>query len=351
MKHLLSVFALFLFLHSDAALWQVNNEPGAAADFSSLTDAISAASSGDTIYLYPGTNSYGNITLNKQLFILGTGHKVDYTTMTPLVGAITFTNGSTGTVIKGIRMWYITTPSGITSNDVLISGCEIAAQNPFSLTGDAIMNAWIIEGCVVWNQSNGMAFNGPNVQNWILRNNIINLTSGSGEFIKYATNMLVENNILIQTGSSAGNSIFGPQCTGVTFRDNIVYYTISIPLANTMGSCTSCILENNITYSPNTTLANLPGTNQNNTDPVFVNVPSSNPEFSYTKDFHLAAGSPAIGSGTAGDDIGVFGGIHAFRPEGWSNTMPRVGNLIPLNNSAPPGGQLLFNLKAGSAGN
>ncbi|MBL7941654.1 MAG: hypothetical protein JNM00_02755 [Flavobacteriales bacterium] len=339
-----------LAIRSSAVIISVNNEPGAAADFASLPDAITAAVAGDTIYVYPGTTSYGSVSINKQLVLLGPGHKVNYTTMIPQVGVITMSYGSGGSIIKGLAVTGIFGSDYVTANDVLVSGCRIDAQNPFSFSYLGTFNGWIVEGCVIFNQSNGMGFPGSAGQNWIFRNNIVVHWNASGQWIKYSTNMTVEHNVFIQMNSSNASAL-GNNNVNLVFNDNIVYYTASNPPATLDESCTNCTFENNITYSPYTSLPEFPGENFDNQNPQFVNVPLTNPSFTYTNDYHLIPGSIGEGAGTDGSDVGVFGGVHSFRPFGWSNTMPRIDFIEVLSGTSPPGGQVQVHLKAYSAGN
>jgi hypothetical protein len=92
----------------------VCNQAGVPAEFTTLTAANTAASAGDTIYIYGSSTSYGNLTIDKPLFIVGPGPSGVYKTT---LGAITLNTTATGTKITGLTI------DGIICNapDVVIS--------------------------------------------------------------------------------------------------------------------------------------------------------------------------------------------------------------------------------------
>ena len=67
---LLLVILLPTFLIAQNTI-RVSNDP-AIGDYDNLQTAINNASTGDVIYVYPG--SYGNIIVDKKLKIIGTGY-------------------------------------------------------------------------------------------------------------------------------------------------------------------------------------------------------------------------------------------------------------------------------------
>ena len=67
-----------------AKSWRVNNNPNTDADFMQLVDAHDAASDGDTIYVDGSGESYGSITIKKQLTIIGPGYFLDQNPNNPV---------------------------------------------------------------------------------------------------------------------------------------------------------------------------------------------------------------------------------------------------------------------------
>jgi len=108
------LFILVLILGTSslyAAIWRVNNMPGNNADFTTLTDAIEAASDNDIIYVEGTGSQYdeGSIELTKKLTIYGSGYFLienDNTNASKLPGEIYvnlyFFEGSEGSTCSGI---------------------------------------------------------------------------------------------------------------------------------------------------------------------------------------------------------------------------------------------------------
>ena len=68
------ILVAFLGVFTLNAQTYVDNNVGANANFSSLQDAIDAAADNDVIYIQPSLNSYGTVTINKRLTIVGSSH-------------------------------------------------------------------------------------------------------------------------------------------------------------------------------------------------------------------------------------------------------------------------------------
>lgn len=340
--------ALFLSILSNATIHYVNNTPGQDADFTSLPAAITAATAGDTIYVQPSLTSYGDITINKQLFIIGAGHKPEFSAYSSTVGGITFVSGSDGTFLKSLKSAGIFGAMWNTSNNVVVSGCLVIAQNPTSFN-QGTWNNWTFEGNIFSSQTNGINL-GSFGSNMIFRNNIFHTFAGSNIVGYCQPGYLFENNIFMCTDNSNFNAALS-NSNGVILRNNIFYTTTSTG-NNVANGCSSCTWENNVTYNPNLEFTDLPGTgNLDNTNPDFVSVPLLNIAFDYSKDYHLNPTSPLVNAATDGGDIGIYGGIYNFRKEGFDNTLPRIKSVTVLSATSPPGGVLQINLKAAAAGN
>ena len=107
-----TVFTVFAN-NANAKLFRVNNNAGIKTDalfvFNNVTDAITAASAGDTLYLEPSTISYGEIVLSKKITLLGPGYLLDKNTgreanqNSAIVDDIIVNSGD-GTVIQGLTI-------------------------------------------------------------------------------------------------------------------------------------------------------------------------------------------------------------------------------------------------------
>ena len=125
--------AFILALNTLAVVHTVNSDIGMAADFTNLQAAADAATDGDTLYVQPALNPYGNLSINKQLTVIGGGHNPEYSPYVSQIGSVTFTYNSSNSVLKGINMnQFFFTGSQLVSNNGIVSGCYLSAQNPFN---------------------------------------------------------------------------------------------------------------------------------------------------------------------------------------------------------------------------
>ncbi len=119
------------------------------------------------------------------------------------------------------------------------------------------------------------------------------------------------------------------------------------------GGCTDCTYNNNLTYLCNDNT--LPPTSGNSVgsgniegvDPQWLNYPAQGAvAWTQYHDYSSSAGSPVLGTGTNGTNIGLMGGnapvanvpVHPKNPE-------VIEVDIPVS-SVPAGGTLQINLKA-----
>lgn len=76
MKRFLFLFILTGIAYiTNAKVITLCNEEGISADYNNFEDAQTNANSGDTIYIYPSKNSYGNLTISKTISLLGPGNQ------------------------------------------------------------------------------------------------------------------------------------------------------------------------------------------------------------------------------------------------------------------------------------
>ena len=136
---------------------------------------------------------------------------------------------------------------------------------------------------------------------------------------------------------------------GMVVENNIFYGMNLIPENEYTDLDTlsySINLNNNITYlTPQDLTANswfAVGTNNVDSDPLFVDFPVDGAAFSIEHDYHLQAGSPGIGAGVNGENLGIYDGMYPFpdkldaKPKG-----PVMGRVEAIGSpSVPAGGTL-----------
>ncbi len=319
------LFAL-LATGMQATIYNVNNDTPSPGEYTNLQVAIDAASAGDTIYLAPTLINYGDITLGKQLVIMGPGFQVG----ADILGA--------HAVVEDIDI-----------ADVAASGSGLHSFRFHTLTSSiaasaAIISNFSVKRCLIINQINSAN--------------------------DYFTGYIFEGNKFVATTASLTASVAGAYNSG-TFSNNIingiVYYIVNSEVSHNcflgpsggasflLYSSTNNTLINNIsigrnvfaTGATNTYAGNISfdgsnntfpnGTNLENVDPLFTSAASG--YFAWTNDYTLAGGSPGIGTGAGGADIGLYGGDGVYRKDG-EPSIPIIrsanvpgGNTVPANST------------------
>ena len=343
-------FMLFATLTTKATIWTVNNNTAnnSAAHFTSLQTAIDSASIGDTLYVSGSPLSYGSVNVNKQLVFIGEGYhfigagryKTDVSVfhLTEKNNALDqLISSASGSVFTGIYC-QITTDMVVNMNNITITRCNTEIYTR-GFTDEPTSN-WIIINNIIRTISYSSWSNQVNNSNFHVLNNFI---LGS----TLLNNSNIKNNIYISDGHSSGNSN--------TLINNIYHGMSTLGLTNS-------ILKNNLSYASggnnatnfdyNTT--NYDTNNVVNQDPKFVSATvSTSPTFDYADDYHLQSSSPAIGAGTNGTDIGIYGGNYPF-PSGGDiplqtsalPAIPQITDLEITNMIIPIDSALHINLKA-----
>lgn len=348
MRVLIVVSLLCIAMTAKSSIYTVNNQSGFSSDFSSLQNAFNGVLEGDTIYVQPSSLGYGGANLSKRLVVIGGGHDPEYSLYSSYVNSINFMTGATGSIVKGLVLDYISSSNSSNVNDVIISGCHIGPGNPILMGSGSVLNNWIFEGNVITSSySSGVLLTSLGA-NLILRNNILANQVNSNGVTNTPAGTLFEHNLIVAPAGYSMNG-FVNSSSNIHLRDNIFYLTGTVG-TQISTNCFSCIWENNITYHSSVILANLPGTNYNNTDPEFEDVPSVPAYFSYSYDYHLASTSQGLNAATDGTDVGLYGGIFSFSQSGFDAGTPRVGDFTLQTSSAPQGGTITINLKAHGSG-
>ena len=153
------------------AVLTVDNNPTSNAQYSNIPAAIDAANDFDTLLVQPSALDYGNIDINKPLFVIGRGH-----------------NPTFGRVLAGELT--------ITLSNVIIEGFRGGVSNTLALTSN-------LSNIVVGNCRYDFLYILSNCDNILISGNVIN------QFlvpIDGSNNILVLNNILNGVGLFVGAS-------------------------------------------------------------------------------------------------------------------------------------------------
>jgi len=300
-KIVLMILCGLFFLTSQATQTTVSNHPDKPAQYSDLQTALDDAAEGDTLIVYASPVTYGAIIVKKKVFIIGEGHFKCGTSDATFITTITLQDG--------------TFPTTEPDSSVFISLKISNISNSNSSKGIRIERCWFVS-----------VISGTVMEGWILINNIFNwsFTLGNGPSNTFANNLfsnqgssvshlissddntnLFVNNLFLGFINASDNNVSFQTFTNGTFSNNIFY-------GLTLESCSNCVFNNNLTF--NTLNGNIPAaTNLLDTDPGFVNVLGTNGASALVcSDFNLDVGSAAIGAGTNGEDLGIFGGTNAL---------------------------------------
>ncbi|MDO5979244.1 hypothetical protein [Flavivirga spongiicola] len=328
---LLSVGILFSFLCHAQTTITVDNSVGSNAQYSDLQSAISAASNGDIIYVHASEINYGNITIDKEIKLIGFGHSnVNKQTM---VTDLILNANSSNTVISGFHVTDdIYTNSNSLISNLTIENNIIDSALLFDSSGGA--DNVIIRGNIIYQIGFGSnSSSRDNYTNTIISNNIITYYIG----LKNHQSITIKNNIFLSPNNSYPVYNAGNATGSITVQNNIFYYNSSSILN---PDADGVIFENCLTYNIGSgSLIALNGSNNlNNQNPNFVSADDT--DFNVTDDYHLQGGSPAIDAGVGGIDIGIYdGGAFTFNNLGLTNGIPTV-KITNITDRIAPGANL-----------
>lgn len=277
------ILLLFTATPGFARIWRVDNNSGNPADFRTLQAAHDGAASGDTLYFTGSPNGYGSLNCSKKLYMFGPGYflgenpNTQASTLTATLSTTNFYSGSAGSVISGFRF---------VNAVITVSDSNITIKRNISA---------LMEICIH-----------PNMSRVVIKQNYY--TDQRISVQGNCANILIANNYLqkseIVVASDIGSSIIlshnvirggGLEINNATCNHNIL-------IAGTLSGSGNYGSYN---IGSSTQFQSFNGTgNQANVDSssVFVLTGSTDGRW------QLKSGSPAIGAGDGGEDIGMFGG-------------------------------------------
>jgi hypothetical protein len=322
-------------IHNGTSTFYTGNSP--------VNDAVSAAQSGDTIYIPGGGFTINTLNIDKPLTIFGVGYDGDSTLATgntQLTGTIVLKQGADNTFLQGFYLSsYII--FGTNTTDEVVNNVTISRINMSSLYLSSSGN-------------NASTSNNITItENWIRGEVAAGYVTGlvvSKNFIsqgfRYASNCLFTNNIF-----------FGGYCGGgpLSGVDNCLFQNNYFYVGHGPCCCQYFVSGNSNQFINNAMNLNWSFPDGSNTgssnwynvapSSFFVNCPSAGLDMSY--DYHLQ--TPASYIGTDGFQIGVYGTSEGFK-DGAVSKNPH----IILKNIAPqttPTGDLNINITVGAQQN
>ena len=308
---------------TSATVWRVNATPNSSAHYASLQAAHDNALTltDDTLYLEGSTFSAGGLTITKKLTIIGNGYFLDQNPDTQhnispsKISSYVYCHaGSEGSKFSGCTFY---SPVYIYTNNIILE------RNHFT-----------------YGQNNQIYAQANCSDILIIDNYFYCHTSWNSIYFGYThSNILVANNYF--TGKVNVSSNFG----GI-FSNNIFHNATTIHNSTVVNnislstvSLTNCIVTYNIGTS--TQFGDQDGNQQNVLQAdIFVGSTGNSTDGQW----QLKTGSPAIGAGEEGTDIGLYGGEFPYKLSG----LPPIPAIYSLDAQSFPSNTLDVNLKAKS---
>ncbi len=330
MKLHLCLFALLApFVSLRAATWTVDNNTSHPADFRTIQDAVEAAAVGDTILVSGSNIDYPQFVMNKRLYIRGQAASTTNVGVT-ILGAVKLRDfGYTsdpdyrhagGSVLEGLTFNTVTVShmcAGVkmdrclVKDSVSLDGC----------TGSLILNCRV-ESEIALTQAHAEV--GSLIPGIYATDNTVVGTWAVGVLQSGSINTMIENCVLGYYFGS-GSQTQGPvrissNSPPFVFRNTILIGKQSVFYYSSGNS--AAVFDHCLSISDSA----LPDENGNLSLAYsgFADVFQDATAYAIAAEtFLLKAGSPAIGAGTGGVDMGMYGGIAPFVP-GQIPALPRI---------------------------
>ncbi|MGJ8745045.1 hypothetical protein [Polaribacter sp.] len=353
-KSIKNALILCCILTSSSLLAQttitIDNNPGSTTTYKTIQDAHDNATAGDIIYVQPSGTSYGALTIDQSLTIVGRSHSE--TGKVSELGSVKIR--SSAVTLKGLKIsnlnpqssGALTPPpfvglnifecevnslqlgagnsaSNIITEDVTIRGCYLTSSNYiYEDTKDVLYsnNIFTTSSISIYNTTSAIIAN--NIFKFTSALNIYNYNS-TGTAILY-NNMFISN----YSGAAVVNLNYGP----FNLSNNLTYnydtsFSASIAFAEVSGG----------TLTEGNTLAE--------TDPLFTNVDSSvsssfagtssfKPETRLEDDLTLQATSPALTGGGGGTEMGIYNNGFLYNMLGNPRGIPTL-DVVTYDGAVP----------------
>jgi hypothetical protein len=342
-----------------ATIHTVSNASTSIAQYTNIATAITASAPGDTIYVMATGISYGAVSVNKSVVLIGSGAWPEAGGGMPTrTSHLIFSNAAaSGAVIKGFDL-------GVTAGASVVFNANVSnviiemnrLQGPIQLTGagnNIVVRNNLFSVLMFISSTVGIFQNG-----WIISNNVIHGSLGSFGVSSSVQNIFL-NNVIYRSGTS-NNPLSG-------LNNTLIANNIIVGGGDTgVGDVIACQINNNCFFG-NYTEAGILGTGSamsNNlvgptSDPMFVSATNFNATlFSYAPvapfvDLHLQPGSPCIGSGQLGADMGIYDGGFPWMDNTVDNGKrtyypgPRIPEMLEIYSTgfAQPNNTLDVNIK------
>ncbi len=313
---------IFAYINVSATVWRVNATPNSDPDFTTLQTAHDDASvvNGDTLYLEGSTFGAGGLSISKQLTIIGNGY---------FLGENPETQQN---ISPSIISTYVYCYAG--SEGSKFTGCTFNASVYLYTNNITLERNYFAYG-------QNQIYTQSNCSDILILGNYFHShpTWNSLSFNNTHTNILVANNLFV--GRIVVNGNFGGIFANNIFTNPVTIHnsTLVNNIAHSTVNMTNCLYEYNIGTS--TQFGNQNGNQENVlTTDLYVGATGNSTDGQY----QLKVGSPAIGAGEDGADIGIYGGESPYVLSG----LPAIPAIYDLDAQSLPTNSLDVTVKAKS---
>lgn len=338
MKKIYYLFVLAVTAFTaNATIRTVNNGSVGAGQYTSVQTAVDASAVGDTIYIHGSQISYGDVTLNKRLVLIGAGHHVKGTqfNFSTLLGNIFLSQGNsttlpTGSTIKGINFSYLAGSGGsLAVNNITLE------RNFISSSVSILGTGWICRNNFV------NYFTVNYFKNTIISNNVI---AGGGIYYSDKPSVIITNNVFL-----TGNFLYTVKYATVT-NNIMIEPSSNYDIYNSQNTWNKNILlyADPASYKTFPPVNNIGVGNLNTVEAQFTStIPLSISLEDATKhDWTLLASSVGFKYGTDGTDVGIHGGSYPSPNSTGATNIPQITSMDIQNSVLPQNGTLNIEFKA-----
>ena len=333
----------------------IDNNPGSTTTHQTMQDAHDAATAGDIIYVQPSPTSYGNVTINKALTVVGRSHSEVNNVST--IGSVTI--NASDVTLKGLKMSSVSpysTISGSPITNIRLYECyaSIVIGAGYSVT-DPRLIGFEARGCVL-----SAITQYPDAQDVLISNNII---TGSTLTIYSPAAIIIANNIFrLNSGFTLRNYAAGE--TGILYNNMFLLNSTAdrtVTFATGDWNVSNNLLYNYAdTYSLNFATSGSATYSDSNTllgvDPLFTDVDNTvNDSMAgattyvvtarLEDDMTLQATSPALTGGGGGTEMGLYNNGFIYKNSGNPKGIPTI-DITTYDGAVPKNGTINVTITA-----
>lgn len=333
----LLIISLLLHFASMATVHTINNNLNSQAQFTTLQSAYVAANPGDTLMVSGSAIVYqlSSISWDKNLIVIGSGFNSDKQLFKEVkFGPNTFLIGDSSK-FYGIRfMGNINFTANVSG--LYFESCRFDGDiwpGTYDLSNLTVLNS------VFNSAASNLKIDLTNCSTVLLSHCVLNgIITGSNNNFNFGVSVdhcvFLNNNVCFSNVYNivVTNSIFNGNNTPITdvYNSSFHHCLVKDSIANYWAS------------NGNTSINNI-----ENQNPLFENVTTNS--WNTAMNFHLQNGSPAIGSGSGGSDMGLHDTGSTFSNYGEPKNIPVIRKMNVLNTSVPQSGSVNVEVKSTKA--